>query len=156
MTKKMTSSDCSIDDIDIPLLEGRTIFMNRKGYGEIKLRNKGVLVHRLIHVAMGLDPNLQTDHKNQNKLDCRRENLREATQTQNKANSRTYKNNTSGFKGVSFHKRQKKYNARLRINKEVVHLGCFLDPVDAAKAYDKAAVEYFGEFAFTNKDMGLY
>lgn len=40
------SFNCLIDDIDIPLLEGRAIFMNRKGYGEIKLRRKGVLVQK--------------------------------------------------------------------------------------------------------------
>ena len=156
MCNTTKSFNCLIDDIDIPLLEGRDISFTQNGYGRVNLRNKTVLVHRLIHLAMGLNPALQTDHKNRNRLDCRRENLREASQTQNKGNSTKYANNSSGFKGVSLHKKQGKYNARLRINKEIVHLGCFVDPVEAAKAYDKAAIQYFGDFAFTNKDMRLY
>lgn len=58
------------------------------------------------------------------------------------------KNNTSGYKGVSYNKRDK-YQAKIKFNKQI-HIGYFEDPIRAAKAYDAKALELFGEFAQLN------
>lgn len=57
---------------------------------------------------------------------------------------------TSKFKGVSFHKKSLKWIARIRDKGKITHLGCFIDEVEAAKAYDSAAMSIFGPFAVTN------
>lgn len=104
-------------------------------------------MHRLI---AGVPDGVDVDHKNGNGLDNRRRNLRAATQTQNNGNRRLHSNNTSGFKGVSWHKRGAKWLASIRINQRAQHLGLFTDPVEAAHAYDSAARLHFGEFSAVN------
>jgi hypothetical protein len=92
----------------------------------------------------------RVDHKNGNTLDNRRENLRLATHSQNGANRRVGRNNSSGYKGVSRDKRGGRWQAGIKSQGKSRFLGYFNDPVDAAKAYDSAARELFGEFARTN------
>lgn len=70
-------------------------------------------------------------------------------------NKLLYRNNTSGFKGVSFYPRYDKWMSSICINGKLKNLGYFKDPVDAARAYDKAALVNFGEFSKTNADLGL-
>ncbi len=94
---------------------------------------------------------LGLDHKNQNSLDDRIENLRPATLSQNGANSRLASNNTSGYKGVSWRKSHSKWEARIIVNKNRINLGLFDDPAEAHAAYMKAAREHFGEFASNGK-----
>jgi len=88
-------------------------------------------------------------------LDNRRSNLRPATRSENNANRRKHINNTSGFKGVTWHKRLGKWQAQIRYHGMTVHLGYFNDPALAARAYDRAAIEYFGDYARTNAMLGL-
>ena len=90
------------------------------------------------------------DHINGDTLDNQRRNLRPATRSQNGANARISKRNTSGFKGVSWHKQVKKWVAKIRVNRKLLHLGLFVSAEDAARAYDAAALKYFGEFARLN------
>jgi hypothetical protein len=59
--------------------------------------------------------------------------------------------NTSGYKGVSFRKSFKKYVAQIQVNKVNRHIGYFNCPIDAAKAYNSAALAHFGEFAYLNQ-----
>lgn len=87
-----------------------------------------------------------TDHINGNGLDNRRANLRQATHAENSRNRRRARNNTSGFKGVSFHKGKSKWHASMRRQ----HLGYFRTPEVAAIAYDLAVREAYGEFANPN------
>lgn len=90
---------------------------------------------------------LRIDHKDNDSLNDRIENLRPATRSQNMANSLLSKNNTSGQKGVSWHKRQRKWIARIMVDRKPIQLGSFDDPIEAKAAYDEAAKKYFGEFA---------
>lgn len=57
----------------------------------------------------------------------------------------------TGYKGVSFHKASGKYRACIEVNKKHIHLGLFVCKLEAAKAYNKAAKEHFGEFAKLNE-----
>jgi hypothetical protein len=90
------------------------------------------------------------DHKNRNGLDNRKANLRKATRSQQGMNRRLQSNNTSGFKGVQWCKRNGKWLARIGINNKKLDLGYFNSKEAAAKAYDQAALKYFGEFAVLN------
>lgn len=90
------------------------------------------------------------DHINGNGLDNRRANLRTATQAENNRNRRIARNNTSGFIGVSWYRRYRKWVASVRVGGISKTLGYFDDPIDAAKARDLAALELHGEFAALN------
>lgn len=89
------------------------------------------------------------DHVNGDGLDNRRANLRQATRGQNMANRRTPRTNRSGFKGVAKH-RSGRWQARIWHERRMRSLGLFATPEDAARAYDAAAKELFGEFARPN------
>lgn len=110
--------------------------------------DKRVRLHRFILN----DVEGRIDHINGDCTDNRRENLRPVTNQQNAWNSKKSKNNTTGYKGVSIDKRntKRKYFAQIAIAGKNIHLGCFDNPKEAAKAYDKAASFYFGEYARLN------
>lgn len=97
---------------------------------------------------------LFVDHCNADGLDNRRQNLRPATGTQNNANARRYKNNQSGFKGVSFDRSRLRWHARIQVNGKSRHLGRFDTAEEAARAYDVAARELFGDYARPNFPEG--
>jgi len=108
---------------------------------------KPIWMHRLILNCEGKE---QGDHKNRNTLDNRRNNLRKATDFQNKANRGIRKTNTSGYKGVSWVKKDKKWRAAMGYQYKKLYLGYFNSPEEAARAYDAAAMKYHGEFARLN------
>lgn len=91
-----------------------------------------------------------TDHINGDGLDNRRVNLRQVTTEQNCANQRLAKNNTSGFKGVSWRKDISRWVAYIRADGARHHLGTFDTAEEAAGAYDAAALTAWGEFAALN------
>lgn len=102
-------------------------------------------MHRLIlDVPLGV----QVDHINHNGLDNRRVNLRLATNGQNSANRVLGSDSRSGFKGVSWD--AGRWRARIKVDQQDRHLGRFDIPEAAARAYDRAAREHFGEFAWLN------
>jgi hypothetical protein len=106
-----------------------------------------VLMHRMIiHPAKGF----VIDHINGNGLDNRSANLRLATVSQNAANAPKKSTNTSGFKGVWFDKQKKKFRACIWHQKKRHHLGYFKTKIEAAKAYDQAAIKYHKQFARPN------
>lgn len=92
-----------------------------------------------------------TDHRNGDGLDNRRANLREATPGENGQNCRKRSHNTSGFKGVTWHKHRRKWLAQIKPGDgKNRFLGYFLTAEEAARAYDSAARELHGEYAAVN------
>lgn len=124
---------------------------DKDGYITISIGDKNFRTHRIAWYYMfGEWPEKQIDHKNRIRDDNRFINLRLATEDQNQSNSGKHKNNTSGYKGVFWKKRNKKWYAQIRKDKKDYHLGYFIDPIEAAKTYDKKAFDLFGEFAYLN------
>jgi type V secretory pathway adhesin AidA len=111
-------------------------------------KRETIRMHRLI---LGATKDKLVDHKNRNGLDNRKENLRLCTATQNKYNQRAYTGSISEYKGVTFDKETIKWRARISVENKRLHLGRFSSEKEAAEAYNKAAVEYFGEFALLNE-----
>jgi len=108
--------------------------------------------HESMHrVILGLTPGdgVWGDHRNGDTLDYRRSNLRVATPSQNNMNRRTGPANTSGLKGVGWHSIAAKWRARIKLNRQEIHLGLFHTPEEAHAAYCEAAKEHHGEFART-------
>lgn len=149
-----------IDDIDADLAALRwysevnprsaRVYATRGG-----IREDGTIytqrLHRVIYERMSglkLTRTNLIDHIDNNSLNNRRENLRLATSSQNVANSKINKNNTTGLKGVSpVPNRKALWIARIRVRGESIYLGSFSSPEAAHKAYKEAAVRYFGQFA---------
>lgn len=122
--------------------------VTKKGYVKIKLNQVQYLAHRLAFLYMeGRWPKDLMDHINGNRSDNRWENLREANRFQNSRNRKLDCQNTTGFKGVVFCCRNKKYRSRIKINGVRKELGWFRTPEEAHAAYCQAAQEYHGDFA---------
>lgn len=90
------------------------------------------------------------DHIDHNGLNNQRSNLRICTALGNAQHAKIRKDNTSGFKGVSWHKPNKQWIVYINVSKNRIFIGGFKDKIKAAKAYNRAAKKYHGEFAFFN------
>lgn len=109
-------------------------------------KTKTITMHQFINKA---DIGYVTDHIDRNGLNNQKSNLRTCTQSENCMNRKT-NYGSSKYKGVSFNKKLSKYVCYIRVNKKIIHFGCFEDEKIAAKSYDLAAIKYFGEFANIN------
>jgi len=104
-----------------------------------------------MHRVISQPPNdAEVDHINHDGLDNRRSNLRFGTHGHNLANQRYISSGTSLFRGVCWNKRHAKWEAFASWKSKTRRLGYFLDETEAAKAYDDAALESYGEFASLN------
>ena len=120
------------------------------GYIQIMINRRLYLAHRLAWLYVhGLWPKDQIDHINGVKDDNRIANLREATRSQNMYNQGKRTDNSSGVKGISWHKPAKKWLVQIRFNGKNKYLGLFTDKHEAAESYRRAALLYHGEFANT-------
>jgi hypothetical protein len=155
----------------IPLTQGKYAIVDPEDYGRLskykwhanKAKNTYYAVRRVHvgykkwkHIKMHrevLNPpdHLFADHINHNGLDNRIANLRAATHRQNAYNRIHFtKNPSSKYKGVSFKKRVKKWEAQIRYDGKSKFIGTFDSEIEAAKAYDKEAKKRHGEFAVLN------
>lgn len=114
----------------------------RKGF----LGKKTYMHRQIIEAPAGVD----VDHINGDKLDNRRSNLRLATRAQNMYNT-TPRQGSSSFKGVCWDKQHNKWKAYIQISRKLIHLGLFTDEIEAARAYNRAAIEHLGEYARLNE-----
>ncbi len=127
--------------------------INQGGYYYVKLCNginkpKNKKIHRLVAEAFFNNPEKKkcVDHIDGNRLNNTDFNLRYATHQDNNRNSSMRSDNTSGCKGISWFKRDKKWRAQIRFNYKLYHLGYYDDLEDAKKARQEKARELFGEF----------
>lgn len=124
---------------------------NAGGWLRIRFRRRSYYAHRLAWWWMtGEWPLSEIDHRDTDRANNKFKNLRPADRAGNLANSRLSKANTSGFKGVTFDKSRKLWNARIVVHGRTLYLGRFDDRNAAAHAYDCAAISHFGEFARLN------
>jgi hypothetical protein len=111
--------------------------------------NKGCIY---LHSAIMKPPKgMVVDHADHDTLNNQRNNLRICTNSQNNMNKLPTSGHTSKYKGVWWHKFHKKWRARIGINSKKIELGLFRKELDAAEAYNSAAIKLFGEFAYLNK-----
>lgn len=139
----------SVEDADLAELRWRATSHQDGSYA----RNNDEYLHRVILsrlLGRPLFPREECDHKNRNRLDNRRDNLRLATAIENKRNASLPTNNTSGYKGVSYFKAANIWEAYITINGKKVFLGFYNTVIDAAITYNHAAKFHFGEFANFN------
>lgn len=116
----------------------------KEGYIQIYIDGKPYRAARLANFIMtGRWPKHDADHRDLKRSNDKWKNIRPATRSQNHANKRNRRDNTSGFKGISWHPKNKNWRARFR-NK---YLGSFKTREQAAKVYRKEATKHFGKFA---------
>ena len=116
-------------------------------YAAAKIDSRLVRLHRFV---LGAACPALVDHINRIGLDCRKANLRPATHTENAINRKRDIRNTSGYKGVSWHGQAQKWRALIKVGDVWHSLGLHATPEDAARAYDAAARQHFGEYARLN------
>ena len=116
--------------------------------GKKGVKTEIISLHRLIMRF----PKNSVDHINGNGLDCRKINMREATKSQNRMNSRLQSNSKTGFVGVWMRPEPQpnRYRAHIQLNGKKIILGHFKTAVEAAKAYNVASLKYHGEFGRRN------
>jgi hypothetical protein len=142
----------AVDQDVFELYGSNGVSIGSHGYPQISgvQKYRSILLHRLLAQP---EKGQYVDHINGNKFDCRRSNLRICTNGQNGMNRGPSRISTTGFKGV--YKAGRKFLARIEFEGQAIRLGLFTDPEDAARAYDAAALKYFGEFAFCNLPQGI-
>lgn len=154
----LTRGKCAIiDERDVELIGQYNWYAGlsshkRRSYARTQILNENgqrtIYMHRLI---LGIAGGLVVDHINHDGLDNRRENLRSCTTTQNRQNCPKFRAGcTSIYKGVNKVERKSKWRSGIWISGKTVCLGSFRTAIEAALAYDAAALEHFGEFACLN------
>lgn len=133
------------DKCDLPFFQNRICTVDERGY--VTTNRKKFLVS---HLLLNVGNDVVVDHINGNPFDNRRCNLRIASSVQNHWNYRLSDRNTTGYKGIYRDKRVDKYHARICEHGRRHYLGVYDSAEDAARAYDMAARQYFGEFATLN------
>lgn len=124
---------------------------NRSGYYRIGIKNKRYLTHRLIYLYHhGYIPK-EIDHIDGNPSNNKIENLREVTHQQNLMNQKSQCGCSSIYKGVCWDKQTNKWIVHIKINGKQKHLGRFKSEINAAKAYNKAAIKFHEEYANLNE-----
>jgi len=135
-----------VDDDDYERVAVHKWVYHPNGYARKTFPKKHwVYLHQFIFFDID-KPTSIVDHINRNGLDCRRVNMRFCNESQNSCNRKPQKGKQ--YKGVCWDKN--KFRADVRVNGKRFSVGRFDNEEDAARAYDKAAKQYFGEFAYLN------
>ena len=132
-----------VDNDDFEILNKYHWQYNAKTGAEAK-----ILMHRIVIKA---PKDTIVDHIDRNRLNNKKSNLRLCTTEQNNHNTGMFKNNTSGYKGVNWNKREKVWKASITKNNKRVGLGVFKTAREAAIAYNNAVIKLRGEFGWLNK-----
>ena len=140
-----------IDDTEYPALVKHSWHWNGR-YVATRIGGKTTYMHRLI---MRAGPRQEVDHINGDGLDNRLVNLRLCNRFEQNRNSRKLKTKTSKYKGVCWHPGRKSthtgfWRATIMVNRKQICLGTFSNEIEAARAYNEAALRYFGAFACVN------
>lgn len=135
-----------VSDCDVQFVSNYVWHSHSDGYVTRTNGNETEYLHRLITMARRSE---FVDHIDGNRTNNRRDNLRLVTWKQNCYNTRTNKNNTSGYKGVSYY--HDRWRAYITVDGRQKHLGTFPTKEAAALAYNVAAAEHYGEYAFLNE-----
>lgn len=140
-----------VDDDDYEALARHKWHANKDGYAVRNAvdsvgRRCVLRMHRVI-VGLESGDTTRVDHWDENKVNNQRYNLRKATHAQNQRNRSRQSNNTSGFKGVNWHKKNGLWQARIKVDGKRKSLGYYKTAQEAHAAYCKSAIEMHGEFA---------
>lgn len=138
-----------VDASDLPLVSGHTWRRSEQGYAQAGVTINGKQRQVRMHQLIVKTDSPEIDHRNRDKLNNTRSNLRPCTNQQNQANREALPH-SSKYKGVSYRPKLRKWVANIGFNCKIVYLGIFASEEAAARAYDDAAVRLFGEFAKTN------
>lgn len=118
------------------------------GYRFIRINGRKYCAHRLAWLFVnGEWPDNEIDHINGLRSDNRIANLRQATRSQNGANTKLPTTNSVGLKGVCFHKRNRRFQATIGLNGAKKHIGYFATANEAHAAYKAAAEMIYGDYA---------
>lgn len=135
-----TNEEIYFDIDDMELILQHAWCINKRGYPCATIDGQTITLHKFLGYY-------RPDHHNRNKLDNRKENLVLCTTEENRQNASISIRNTSGFIGVYFNKKDKRWQASITISKQRKNLGSFMNKDDAVIARLRAEKEYFGDFA---------
>lgn len=138
-----------IDDADFELVSQHRWFPQVKSHGTYAVANVRKADGRRTQIYMHtlVTGWSYVDHMDHDGLNNQRANLRVSNDWLNQANRRAQSGGTSQYKGVNFNRAAGRWYVRIKFGERQTWVGSFLDEVEAARAYDRAAREAFGEHA---------
>jgi hypothetical protein len=120
-------------------------------YARREYASDGKRMHQYMHCfIMPLFIGMEVDHIDGDGLNNQKNNLRACTRKENSHNMKVHSNNMTGYKGVCKYKKWNLWSAMIHSNGKNYYLGCFKNPLDAARAYNDAAIKHHGKFAWLN------